>query len=537
MAGVKAHASRRPNVLLFITDQHRADHLGCYGNQVVKTPNIDALAARGTVFERFYVASPVCMANRSTLLTGRMPTLHGVRHNGIALSTSATTFADLLRDTGYRTALVGKSHVQNFGHDAPNRRRWANANGGVAPSQALQDATPSREGREYDNEWSPYWERDPEHRVATPFYGFDHVELCTFHGDEVEGDYARWLEARHPGSQALRGREHAIPDPRYSAPQAWRTRIPAELYPSAYIAERSQAWLQEHHRAHADEPFFLQCSFPDPHHPYTPPGKYWDMYAPEDMALPPSFHRRGTTSLVESVHRDSTSGATSREGYTPFAVSERECREITALTYGMVSLIDDCVGRILQSLQASGQADNTIVIFTSDHGDWMGDHGIMLKGPLHYQGLIRVPFIWSDPEAGKHARRRSDLAGTVDIAQTILDRAGIAPYNGIQGQSLLELPADGQADRAMVIESEQIMYRFGQGNRFRVRSLVESRYRLSVSDRDHIGELYDLQEDPHEIENLWDSSAHSAVKARLMERLAREMVRLTDDSPLPTALA
>src|SRR5436190_23410852 len=104
----------RPNILFFITDQLRADHLGCYGNTTIRTPAIDQLAARGVTFDRFYVASPVCQPNRATLMTGRMPSLHGVRHNGIELSLEETTFVDVLREAGYRTALVGKAHLQNI---------------------------------------------------------------------------------------------------------------------------------------------------------------------------------------------------------------------------------------------------------------------------------------------------------------------------------------------------------------------------------------------------------------------------------------
>src|SRR5690606_3133375 len=115
-----------------------------------------------------------------------------------------------------------------------------------------------------------------------------------------------------------------------------------------------------------------------PHHPYTPPGKYWDMYNPDDIPLPASFHARDTTELVRSVVRDTMSGITNRHGYTPFAVTERECREIIALTYGMITMIDDCIGSVLKHLQQLGLSDDTIVLFTSDHGDWMGDHGIML---------------------------------------------------------------------------------------------------------------------------------------------------------------
>lgn len=530
--------SRAPNILLFVTDQHRADHLGCYGNREVRTPHIDALAGGGQIYDRFYVASPVCMANRATMMTGRMPSVHGVRHNGIALSRDANTFVDLLRGAGYRTGLIGKSHLQNMGYDAPNRRGWVNTNEGRAPSPQARDADlRGRSGRPYDNEWSPYWEADPAYRVQVPFYGFDHVELCTFHGDQVGGDYARWLERRHPGSDQLRGRENAIPDPGYSAPQAWRTRVPQELYPSSYIAERACEWLEQHANAKASEPFFLKCSFPDPHHPYTPPGKYWGMYDPDTITLPRSFHSRASTPLVRAVDEDTRAGRTNREGYTPFTVSEREGREIIALTYGMISMIDDCIGQIMGCLRDSGLDDDTVVLFTSDHGDWMGDHGLMLKGPLHYQGLIRVPFIWRDTVAARRPGRSSSLAGTVDLAATVLDRAAIAPYNGMQGRSLLRLGQEEGRERAMVVESEQIMYKFGQGDRFRMRSLVEQDFRITLSDRENLGELYDLREDPHEERNLWDLPDYAHVKFRLLERLAREMVRLTDDAPLPTALA
>lgn len=529
---------RRPNFLLIVTDQQRADHLGCYGNAVVRTPNIDAIAARGRKFERFYVASPVCMANRASLMTGRLPSLHGVRHNGIPLSRDATTFVDLLQESGYKTALIGKSHLQNMGYDAPIRRRWSHREGEHVPPESLQDADKrTRSGRSYDNEWTPYWDADESYHVETPFYGFDHVRLCTFHGDEVRGDYARWLAAKVPNAEQLRGRDNAIPDDRYSAPQSWRTRVPEHLYPSTYVADETCAWLEQIGNSDGDEPFFMTCSFPDPHHPYTPPGRYWDMYDPDSITLPESFHARASTALVRAVENDTRRGATNREGYTPFTVSKREAQEIIALTYGMITMIDDCVGRIMNCLSRLGLGDDTVVLFTSDHGDWMGDHGMMLKGPLHYQGLIRVPFIWSDTADRRSTGSESALAGTIDIARTVLERAGVAPNNGNQGQSLLADIRPGQDQRAMVIESEQTIYKFGKGDRFRVRSLVESRYRISISDEDDIGELYDLECDPNECINLWDSAEHGALKMRLLERLGREMIRMSDDAPMPTALA
>ncbi len=161
-------ARKRPNFILFITDQHRADYLGCYGHPVLKTPHIDSIAARGTAFDRFYVASPVCMPNRASLMTGRMPSVHGVRSNGIPLSREAVTFVDLLRAAGYRTALVGKSHLQNFTGNAPLRQA-ARAGGGLPqPAAELGAGDPQRSRQRRLREEQPaYWEReDAAHRHA-----------------------------------------------------------------------------------------------------------------------------------------------------------------------------------------------------------------------------------------------------------------------------------------------------------------------------------------------------------------------------------
>jgi arylsulfatase A-like enzyme len=450
------------------------------------------------------------------------------------------TFVDLLRAAGYRTALIGKSHLQNFGDGEGPREVWRNVNGGDAPPEALLDAVRNdrRLGRPYDSEFTPKWLADDAYTVLTPFYGFDHVRLCTFHGDRVHGDYTRWLEAKHPGSDRLRGPENATPDPRYTAPQAYRTRVPEALYPTSYIADMTVEYLEQHAKAGGDAPFFIQCSFPDPHHPFTPPGKYWDMYDPAKIPLPASFGQNDLPPVVAHLH-EATRRGSDRSWVRPFAVSEREAREIIALTYGMITMIDDAVGRVLKSLAELGMAEDTVVIFTSDHGDWMGDHGIMLKGPIHYQGLIRVPFVWADPAAAAPARRVDALSGTIDIASTVLDRARLAPYNGIQGESLLGAMNGGAIDgrRGMLVEQEAQIPNFGLDRPPRVRSFVTERWRLSVWGGTDFGELYDLAADPHEMTNLWADPGHAAIKAALLEQMVQEMIRLTDRAPLPTAMA
>ena len=294
----------RSNFLLFITDQHRADFLGCYGHPVLRTPHIDSIAARGTAFDRFYVASPVCMPNRASLMTGRMPSVHGVRSNGIPLSMNSVTFVELLRDAGYRTALIGKSHLQNFTSwppivkRAPARENYREPSGDL--TQALRN---DLGGRIYEQETPEYWTAQ-DARIQTPFYGFDHVTLVRAHGDEPGGDYDRWLAERDPQAKALLGPANSVPHD-YKVPQAYRTAIPAELYATSFIGDRAQAWLQD---ADADAPFFLMVSFPDPHHPFNPPGKYWDMYKPEQFPPPEAFSQRLDAAGAHSQHHRGTRG-------------------------------------------------------------------------------------------------------------------------------------------------------------------------------------------------------------------------------------
>jgi arylsulfatase A-like enzyme len=525
--------AKRPNFLFIITDQQRADHLGAYGNSIVSTPHIDSLARAGFRAERFYVAMPICMPNRATLLTGRMPSAHGVRHNGIELSLEETTFVDVLREAGYRTALVGKGHLQNITSAPP---QWPPDPGARLPREARR-----RGPGPYGQEREATWEANPAHELSLPYYGFETVDLSIRHADQQYGHWRRWLRTQVSDADELIGPEHAIPAPEFELTkcrQAWRTRVPEELYPTSWITERTIAALRG--AATDDKPFFIQCSYPDPHHPFTPPGKYWSMYPPDDVPLPPSF-RAAHADLpphVQWLYGQRDSGKAVKHTQALFACSEREAREAIALNYGTISLIDDGVGRLLAELERLGQAADTVVIFTSDHGDFLGDHQLLLKGPIHYTGLVRTPFIWKDP-AMSRPRASEALVQAIDLAPTVLARAGVAPYNGIQGRSLLPLVVGGEEtlrDELLIEEEGQRMY-LGFSGRVRMRSLVTARHRLSVYDGVPWGELYDLREDPHETANLWDDAGAKKLRAELVERLARTMLACSETSPYPTALA
>jgi len=521
--------AKRPNFLFIITDQQRADHLGCYGHPILATPHMDSIAAAGMRFDRCYVSTPICMPNRATLMTGRMPSVHGVRHNGIPLSLGAMTFVEALRQAGYRTMHVGKSHLQNMTGRPPLNAYGA----GMAPAHV---GVPGR----YDQEDIVRWHDDPSIDVDSPFYGFSSVDFCNNHSDETEGHYTRWLRERHPDPDSLRGQRNAIPTPDYVCPQAWRTRVPEELYATTYIKERTIARLAESAR-NADQPFFLHCSFPDPHHPWTPPGRYWGKYSPSDVKLPSSWNAApgDLPPHVRWCHEQRDAGKSVKTTQALFAVNEREAREATALTFDMISMIDDAIGEILATLRRLSLDRDTVVVFTSDHADFMGDHQLMLKGPIHYQGLIRVPLIWSDP-ARRDASARSDaITGTIDLAPTILDRAGVPRYHGMQGHSILPLLDAPGADlrESMVIEEEGQRTYLGFPDRVRMRTVVTKRHRMSVYDGAPWGELYDLAEDPDESRNLWADAGRIAVASEMKERLARGMLALAETSPAPTAVA
>lgn len=219
----------RPNFLFITTDQQRVDHLGCYGNTILQTPAIDGLASRGLVFDNFYVACPICMPNRVAILTGRMPTTNGTRHNGIPPDLDAVTFVSQLLEAGYHTGLVGKAHFQNIvGHLIEQKD--------IFPTQSDQTVErkdafhTTKTGQKYEAELMPLWRDNPGRPdPALPYYGFDFVRFANGHSDHVQGHYTGWLAEHHENPDSLRGKANALPADHITAPQAWRTVMPESL--------------------------------------------------------------------------------------------------------------------------------------------------------------------------------------------------------------------------------------------------------------------------------------------------------------------
>ena len=232
-------STQRPSYILFITDQQRVDYLGCYGHPSLH-PHIDAMASEGVRFERFYVAAPVCMPNRASLMTCRMPTSHGVRSLGIPLDMDQVTFVEVMRAAGYDTALIGKSHCRTSAISRPS----TSASRFVRASPAARQSSGTRSARTWTRRIpirAPGLLEERDARSPSPFYGFDHYDCVLRHGTNTGGDYEQWLRRVAPEVLELRGRDHQFPHD-YTVPQAVRTKVPEEYYSTTYIANQACEW-------------------------------------------------------------------------------------------------------------------------------------------------------------------------------------------------------------------------------------------------------------------------------------------------------
>lgn len=513
-----APPSRPLNVLLVMTDQQRADHVGFGGHPLVRTPNLDALAARGRRFDRCHVANPICMPNRASILTGRMPSVHGTRVNGIPLDWRANTFARVLRSRGYDTALVGKAHFQNMGQPGLGDQR--------------PDGVGDAMVRDLPPDWD-LWEEASRHLVEwidlpPDYYGFDHVDLVTGHTDAASGHYVHWLRNRGVEPGDVRGVRTALE--RFDGwNQVYQSCLPTELYHTSYVAERACAQLER--VAHQQLPFLLQVSFPDPHHPFGPPGEYFHRHDPAVIPLPATWNDdlSGAPPHIRAIAAD-----VGQQHFVvqPFRPTEEQYRHAAAAELGMIELLDDAIGQILGALTAHGLAESTLVIFTSDHGEMMGDHGLILKGTMHYAGCTRVPLVVSGPNVEPGS---SDaLVSSLDIPQTILDCTESPPYSGMQGRSLRPLLTESATAvrDSILIEEDQPFDAYRTGHGMRMRSLITEESRLTVYDGTDFIELYDLAADPDEMTNLAAGDSGADVQPAL-EALVRSLIEHGDRGPRP----
>ena len=392
---------------------------------------------------------------------------------------------------------------------------------------------------EFREEW---WMRADEkaQEFVEPYYGFEHVELCIGHGDDMTGHYECWLRDRFPDLLDRRGKAHASAVGSAGHAQVYRPSMPEAAYPTTFVAERTMEALRRHKRESEGRPFMIQCSFPDPHHPFTPPGRYWEMYDSEQVQLPASFHAPARDAIppLARLWRDFERRKPEERWTFPFIAGEAQAREMLAKTYGQITMVDDAIGRILAELDQLGLSSNTVICFLSDHGEYLGDHGLMLKGPMHYQSLIRTPCLWVDPGRPRSASVDA-LASTIDVPATILARAGVAAFNGMQGISLLPI-IEGSSDsgREAVIVEQTTQYAYlGFDDITTVQTIYDGCYRMSVWHDCEWGELYNLRDDPHESVNLWSDPSHLNLRGEMLLKLVQELQSLSEKSPYPISVS
>jgi arylsulfatase A-like enzyme len=508
--------NRPPNVLWIVADQLRADHVGFGGNSVVRTPNLDRLASRGTVFDRAYVANPICMPNRCSMLTGRMPSAHGVVFNDRSLAWGANTVARRLAEAGYHTALIGKAHIQH------GLSRIVARAGREAPT--LRDPYP--EGWDTLENAERYVDGEPG---IADFYGFRHVEFAIGHGDAVAGHHYRWALARGARPEQLTTRAGTPDQVREAYPGWWQVyqpSLPEEFYSTTFVTERTVARLEA--AAVDGAPFFIQCSYPDPHHPFTPPGRWWKAYDPADMPLPATFDDPLTDApahlkLIRSFEPN-------RNPVLMFGPTAEQVRHAMAAEFGMIEMMDRGIGQVLDAVERLQLAADTVVVFTSDHGDMFGDHGLMLKATMHYDGCVRVPLVVARP--GDPGRRTASLASSLDLPSTFLDLAGVEAFADMQGSSLLPVldePAATVRDHCY-IEEDMPLARLGGPLPLHSRTLITPNHRYSWYSGGDV-EVYDLAADPDERVNLAVRADQRGLRGELAERMVAAAAAV---SPLPS---
>ncbi len=488
------------NIVFLTSDQQRGDCYGFEGRRV-RTPHLDAMAAAGTRFDACITPNLVCQPSRSSILTGLLPLTHGVSDNGIDLppEVGERGFAGTLERHGYATALIGKAHFTTSHTFAP---------------------TGTPECRESSASFGADWNG--------PYMGFGHVELM------LEGHnhfppmhpprghhYERWYHAGGQGDALTALYNTALP-PLTDATQTWNSALPVAWHNSTWIGNRTIDFMREH-RA---QDFCLWASFPDPHHPFDAPEPWCRLHDPDDVDLPvhrtldldrrPWWHRAALEGVPQMSNAE-LRGFREKFSRTP-RQTDAQLRALIANYYGMISLIDHQVGRIRIALRDLGLEDNTMLVYSTDHGDWLGDHGLLLKGPMAYEGLLRVGLLFEGPgiPAGKVV---AEPVSTLDLPQTFCDYAGTTLPEGAHSVSLRPL-LEGDAATRDFAYSEWELRASRCGVDLALRTVRTRRHKLTLELNSGAGELYDLELDPDEMDNRFDDPAYAGVRRELSDMIA-----------------
>jgi arylsulfatase A-like enzyme len=485
------------NILFVMADQLRADYLSCYGHPTLATPHLDALAARGVRYGRAYCQSPICGASRMSFYTGRYMFSHGATYNNVPLSVAELTLGDYLRPLGVRVALVGKTHMQ------ADRAGMARLGIDPASSTGVLVSECGFEPYERDDGLYPTALFDPN--LAYERY----LRAKGYRGDNLWHDIANSAEG--PDGQTLSG---------------WHirhARLPARVREAdsetAYMTDRAIAFIAEA----GDQPWCLHLSYIKPHWPYVAPAPYHALYGANQI-LPANRHT-GERANPHPVHAAFMNHEDSR------TFSRDDVRETVIPVYmGLTKQIDDHMGRLMAFLDRAGRLDDTLIVFTSDHGDYLGDHWLGEKELMHEES-VRIPLIICDPDpAADGTRGLGDdrLVESIDLAPTFLEAVGGGPEpHRLEGRSLLPLIRQvGTEPEWRDAAFSETDYAWRQArldlglapHEARIFMLRDRRWKYVFYERFR-PQLFDMESDPGELQDLGEDPATAEIRARLHERL------------------
>lgn len=499
----------KPNLLFIFTDQQRADTMACYGNDDIQTPNLNALADQSFVFESAYVSQPVCTPSRTTIMTGLYPHASGPTHNNVPLPKNARTIAEMVLGD-YRTGYYGKWHLGDELRPQHGFDEWV----------SIEDL------------YRPYYSdtadlgsfSDYHHYLVSQGFEPDAMGKQSLAKEYGEHD----ARTRFPDDQMVFSRPHAA-------------QMPEHHTKASYLGRATERFVRE--SADDDRPFMLYVNFFEPHPPFV--GPLDGLHPHDKLKTGPAFlqppHKDASTlhRMMADYYRDVVEDGVDLS-------NDDGWREIRARYFGLVTLVDKAVGGILRVLEETGQADDTIVVFTSEHGDMMGDHAILHK-TMMYEEAMRVPLLMRVPWLSQKQQMVRGRVGLVDLVPTLLDLMGEKTPTELQGETRVPV-LKGDADLS---ENDVIVQWSGMDGRpgkpidtditweevQRVspiprRVIISSEgIKLHLSPSDQC-ELYDLNDDPHELVNLYNDESHRHTIRDLASRIRLWQEKYKDYTPV-----
>ena len=468
------NGERMPNILWVITDQQRFDTIGALGNPLIHTPNLDKFITESVTFTNAFVQCPICAPSRGSFLTGRYPHTTGLRANGQRIRETERLVPRILADEHYACGLAGKLHL-----------------------------SPCAGGRVENRIDDGYQVFEWSHDVSDQWPG--------------QNQWYVWM------------RENGIPLPKPPAANGehvWGMPMDPKNTQTAWCCDEGIKFIRGQKNFN---PWLMSVNIFQPHHPFWPTAEYLAHYDPAKMPKP--AYQEGELSNKPLFQEVDHKGAYGNTALSFAKTSDEEHRKITAAYYAMIEQVDTDFGRMMKVLEDTGQADDTIVIFMSDHGEMLGDHGIYLKGPYFYDCLTRVPLIVRWPGKYKAGLKVDAMVELIDIAPTLVEAAGIPIPSGMQGRSLRPLLTGETSEGRDSVYTE-----FYDANALyapppMAASVRTRTHKVSFYGNLQTGELYDMEKDPGEVHNLWNSSQYKDVQAEMMQRLVTRMIGTID--PLP----